>query len=255
MVYPTSRSLSTNRTQEYVNQTGHGFVVGDLVAFVNFNPAAPWELSEGSSIANSKGTCMVSRVINADAFVATQVGHVSGITDPSIFPLTAGIQYYLSPTLGGALTSTKPTTVGQILLACFVADSTSSGYFTGGTGGEIVAVGPSMTWVTIVANTAMVVNTGYICNSVSELDLTLPISVGLNDEFGIKTAEGSGGFRVLQNGGQKILMLDEFTTTGVGGRIDLLDTAAVRAGVLFLGCLVTDTTLNVNSAAGTYDVV
>src|SRR5260221_559055 len=109
----TARALSTNRLQFSINQTAHGFSVGDLI--INDALSAPpvYIYAIADNLADCQGTMMVSFLVDADNFVATQVGYVSNITSQTI---VAGNRYYLSASVLNTLTTTSPSTVGEVIL-------------------------------------------------------------------------------------------------------------------------------------------
>lgn len=236
----TARFLSTNRLQQSVHQVAHGFVVGDVVNFDGGVP--PWELAKADNILDSQGCMMVSFIIDTDNFVVTQTGHVLNITDPSIRPLNVGVQYYLSPTLAGAMTITRPSTAGQYILPCFVADTTTSGYFFGGTG-QLITPPSEFIWNTVTVDTLMLPNNGYFVNSVGHINLTLPTSFVSGDKIEIAGVNGTNSWTVVQNNVplQSILVgAQGATTPGAGGSLastnshDSIDLIGITPSTLFM---------------------
>lgn len=122
-------SASSNATSAKITQTSHGLVVGNVV---RYNGAA-YVKAQANSNANSEVYGMVSEVIDANTFRLVTEGYVSGLSG-----LSAGTAYYLSPTTAGAITSTEPSTVGQISKPVFITDSISSGYVIQSRGIEVI---------------------------------------------------------------------------------------------------------------------
>jgi len=112
---------SSSAITKSVNQGTHGFDVGNLV-YLSGASTYSKALADAASTAEVVG--IVSTDTDADDFVLTMAGHVTGLTG-----LTAGAVYFLSATSAGALTATEPTTAGYITKPCFIADTTTSGYF------------------------------------------------------------------------------------------------------------------------------
>ncbi len=101
------------KTQDEVNQVGHGFAVGDAIR---------WQVTEWvKAIADSPDTLalgVVVEVIDADNFVYA----ISGVYELPGLGLVPGAWYYLSDTTAGELTQTLPP-IEQPLLYCRDADN------------------------------------------------------------------------------------------------------------------------------------
>lgn len=105
-----------------VNQTSHGFSVGNIVKCTGNNTYA---LAQGDSAANAEVVGIVSLVIDTDNFILLTGGEVTGLSG-----LTAGTPYYLDPSVAGAATATKPTTTGQVVKPCYTAINTTTAIWT-----------------------------------------------------------------------------------------------------------------------------
>ena len=103
-----------------ITQTGHGFVTGNIVRLSGSN----YVLAKADNAADAEVVGIVSGVINANQFVLTTSGKVSGLSG-----FTPGTSYYLSASTAGALTATGPTASGTVSKPIFLADSATSGYF------------------------------------------------------------------------------------------------------------------------------
>lgn len=101
-----------------IAQTAHGFSVGNIVYYTG----SAYAKAKADALATSQTVGMVTTVTDANNFVLTLQGYVSGLSG-----LTAGSNY-LSAATAGLLTSTEPSTSGQYSKKIFFADSTSSGY-------------------------------------------------------------------------------------------------------------------------------
>jgi hypothetical protein len=114
---PSTTSLATAIA---INQIAHGLSVGQLVYF----NATYYALASAASAATAEVIGMVSSVPSPDAFVLAVEGRVTGLSG-----LTAGSVYFLSPITPGNITTTEPSSTGQVDKPVFVADSTTSGFF------------------------------------------------------------------------------------------------------------------------------
>jgi hypothetical protein len=90
------------RISESFTQTGHGFVVGDVIRVTNTNVFAK---AQASGLANSRAIGIVTAVADANNFTVTMQGYIN----VGVPVAAAGTVCYLSPTTAGELTSTAPT--------------------------------------------------------------------------------------------------------------------------------------------------
>ena len=98
-----------------INQSAHGFVVGDVLR----HNGSAWVKSQADSAVNSDVLGIVESSIDSDNFVLVYWGEIT------LSGLTAGAEYYLSATTAGATTTTAPSTVGQIVRSLMTAISTT----------------------------------------------------------------------------------------------------------------------------------
>lgn len=108
-------SISTELT---VNS--HGFAVGDWL-YLN---GGTWTKAIATSEAASNVLGVVSEVVDANNFVLTHVGYITTLSGLG----ASGLVFYLSPTTAGAMTTTKPTTVGHIVRKLFISQTNSAGW-------------------------------------------------------------------------------------------------------------------------------
>jgi len=108
-------SISTELT---VNS--HGFAVGDWL-YLN---GGTWTKAIATSEAASNVLGVVSEVVDTNNFVLTNVGYVSTLSGLG----ASGLVFYLSPTTAGAMTTTKPTTVGQVIRKLFISQTNNAGW-------------------------------------------------------------------------------------------------------------------------------
>jgi len=120
---------------------------------------------------------------------------------------------------------------------------------TSGSGSTITitSTGGGISWseITVVGPTAMTVDSGYVANFTSRVELLLPDTASLGSVLEI-VGKGSGGWQINQNAGETIYFGDSATTTGATGTIQSSeDRATVR-----LVCITADTDWAIVSSTG-----
>lgn len=95
-----------------VAQSGHGFIIGDVLYFDGTNYVKA--IASATNTAEVVG--IVSEVVDTDNFVATTAGYIEeGLElDVDGDPLVAGSVYFLSADTAGGLTLNEPNVVGQV---------------------------------------------------------------------------------------------------------------------------------------------
>lgn len=96
----------------------------------------------------------------------------------------------------------------------------------------------------------MVANNGYIANSGSLLNFTLPATCAMGERF-IVVGYAVGGWKINQNAGQLIHFGAQDTTTGTGGSLQ----STKRYDVVQLVCNLADTEFTVIGSVGNITVV
>lgn len=222
---------------------GHTFVVGDVMKL----SGGTFAKAQGNSAVNSEVVGIVSSE-DTDYFYVTQQGYITGVPGS---PFAAGTLYYLSPSTSGLLTATKPTTAGQYVVPCFIADTTSSGYFFANIGEVVTSSGSGFTWNEVIGTSqAMAVQNGYISNDAALVTLTLPATAVIGDVIRV-AAKGAGGWLVAQNASQSIRLGNMATTAGVGGSLASTD----LGDCIEILCTTTDTGFEVLSSVGNITIV
>lgn len=110
---------SAEKVTKFIDQTAHGFSVGNAVGWKSGQYRKA--IADGSFGKEVIG--IVSNVPNSNQFELTQSGYVTGFTG-----LVTNSTYYVSPSVSGGITITKPTTIGYVERPILVADSTTSGW-------------------------------------------------------------------------------------------------------------------------------
>src|SRR5574338_113537 len=111
----------------------------------------------------------------------------------------------------------------------------------------ITSTGGGMVWntITVVGPTGMSVDNGYISNSASLVELTLPLTSAVGSVICV-VGQGSGGWKVEQNAGQSIRVVDQATTAGVLGSVQSSEANATMCMV----CVQADTAWIAYSSMG-----
>ena len=224
--------LNTNALYQAVNQTAHGFSLGEVVRF----NGTDFVLAANTSEANAAVVGVVSTVVNANQFYLTQEGFIAGLTTAPTEggAYVAGTLYYLSA-VAGELTSVKPSAVGTVEFPCFIAYTATSGFFFS-SGGTLIESGSLFDWTTVTDNTSMAVNQGYNINGVGSINMLLPAVSAEGDIIEIATL-GVNGCVITQNAGNSINIVDDTSTVGAGGTVTLQATNGVLSGSIRLLCL------------------
>ena len=102
-----------------VTQVAHGFAVGNAL-YLN---GSTYTKAIATTAIEAEVVGVVGAVIDADNFELTLVGEVSGLSG-----LTPGEVYFLSDATAGLLTTTEPTTIGNISIPIAIAKSSTALY-------------------------------------------------------------------------------------------------------------------------------
>ena len=122
--YVTANAGVSERTQRTVTETAHGFAVGNVIAQYGGSDSTPgnWHKAQGDTLQHAQGIGIVTSVPSANSFVVSQ-GYLTGLSG-----FSGGTNYYVSPSTAGTLTTTKPTTTGQVDSIAFHATGSNRGY-------------------------------------------------------------------------------------------------------------------------------
>lgn len=118
-----------------VSQTAHGLSVGNLIKVSGTNTFA---VAQGDTAVNAETVGIVTTVVNVNSFK-----YVSSAVQLAIAPVgTPGSAVWLSPTVAGGMTATKPSTVGQVARALgTIIESGAKMYFDIAALAEVVGSG------------------------------------------------------------------------------------------------------------------
>jgi hypothetical protein len=122
----------------------------------------------------------------------------------------------------------------------------AGGISTTGAGDTITITG-GVAWnvITVVGPTSMSCNNGYIANSASRVQLTLPLTAAVGCIIRV-VGLNTGGWQINQNASQNIRIVDSVSTTGVGGMVQSSEANAA----LTIVCVVANTSWIALSSAG-----
>lgn len=224
-----------------VTQSSHGFAVGNVLKY----SGSSYAKAQADSAANAEVVGIVSTVTSSNIFVLTMAGYVSGLSS-----LTAGTTYFLSTSSAGALTTTAPSTAGQIWKPLLNTDSTTSGIFSNYLGLVVPSTTTASTTVTITTSQTASVGFRYFTNSASLVTVTLPSTASVGDLIRVD-GRGLGLWKIGQNSGQVIHGGSPDTTVGTGGSL----TAQSRYDCVTLVCMIANTDWIIEDERGTLTVV
>ncbi|MCK9431615.1 MAG: hypothetical protein M0R00_01490 [Candidatus Omnitrophica bacterium] len=205
-----------------ITQATHGFAIGDLL-YLN---GAVYTKAIASASATAEVVGIVSIVGGTDEFTLSTGGWVEGLSG-----LTAGTVYFLSGDTAGAMTATEPVTEGYISKPCFIADSTTSGYFFN-MRGAVVGAG-AVTYATA----------GEITTGTEPAKAIAPDQLKLSSPtFANITDSGLTASQMVCTDADKKLVSKPFTFTRGGTLVNTVDyVAAMNVGVWYATCACTVT--------------
>jgi len=106
-----------------VTQVGHGFTDPTSSVCVVRHNGSQWVKAQANLPENAEAIWVVIEVVSADVFKIKKVGQI----DITGWGLTAGTVYFLDPDTAGAITSTKPSTTGDIVVAVLYTHTVTEG--------------------------------------------------------------------------------------------------------------------------------
>jgi hypothetical protein len=112
-----------------VSQNSHGFTKGQAVRL----NAGTYVLALADSAENAEALGLVTEIQDPNTFTFQQVGPVTDLDDPAFTGFPPGLVYFLSSTTPGELTTTEPSTDGEVSKPMFVSG-------TDGTSGTILSM-------------------------------------------------------------------------------------------------------------------
>lgn len=205
-------------TELDVTQASHGFSVGDVLTYTG----GAYTEAQADSAANAEVIGIVSAVADTNNFTVTQVGYVTGLTG-----LTANTLYFLDPTTAGAMTTTEPSTNGQISKPVFFATSTTAGWVLQYRGMEITA-GDAVDINTQTGTTYTLVLTDagklVTLSNASAITMTVPPNSSVAFPIGtqvILSQLGAGQVTVAAGAGvtirtpETLLLADQYSTAAL----------------------------------------
>lgn len=194
-------AASGERIQKQYTQVGHGFALGDVIAY----SASTFVKALAVDGRNEEVIGVVTEIISSDIFVLTFAGHVN----TTGFGLLPNNLYYLSDTIEGELITVEPTSDGTISKPIIKT-------FAGNTGVIIQSRGVINDFSTSGATISDIENIG----GGSELFAGLsPTDVA---EF--RTLSGTGGIETFQSG--NTIIISGGSSSSVSATRDIIVTTA-----------------------------
>ena len=241
-----------------VVQTAHGFTAGQAIYYTG----SAYALAQANNAATAEAVGVVSAVADANDFTVTFSGLVTIFSG-----LTAGSVYWLSDTVAGLLTSTAPTTVGNIQKPMLVATSSTTGILinyrggvipsplpipmtlsNGGTGLALTQPIIGTSWNDqVTASVTMVAGNSYLADYPSLVTFTLPTTCAQFAMFQI-VGNGAGGWK-MQFTAPQVCNFNS-TPTSSGGSL----ASTNRYNTITIICTVANTTFTVVQNEGVLTV-
>jgi hypothetical protein len=225
----TNQSGTSERIEKQINQTSHGFAVGDvLISSGNtYNKALAIEQQP-------EALGVVTVVEDVDNFTLTYAGYtdlVAGMTDDNGNLLSGDTVYYLSDVEEGKLTASPPVTVGDILkpMMYVIESDTSANIFQ--VRGNVITSGSTNN-----EGDLLVVNSG----AGAEIGLTPNAS----DTVELRTLIGSGDTTVTVDGNEIII-----NTTSSSSLLAFNNGLSLSGGTVVLGGTLTGNTVDCSGIA------
>ena len=179
-----------------VAQTAHGLAVGDVVR--SSGTAGQFTKAQANSAANAEVVGIVTAVADANNFTVTTEGYIT----TGVPTATAGTVFFLSPTTAGALTSTEPSTAGQVSMPLLIViTSATTAFFTVkrglvvATAGTGDVVGPGSATDNAVARFdgttgKLIQNSGVVIDDTNNITGIATLDIGNTDTTISRSAAG-----------------------------------------------------------------
>jgi hypothetical protein len=198
--------INTSDSDAVISQTGYlnqyvstfgdpGFANGQMALVNSVEGVSPWDVVV-TRVGSQK---IYSLVLNTDGCV-TQVTATAPIVSSGGFTPNISLA---SKGIGSGTATNATVTYDDKGLITAISSGTSS----------------NLPFSVITSSQPMVSNNGYIINSVSRVDLTLPATFSVGDIIYIISVANSP-WRILQNSGQSITYQNIISTVGAGGYVD-----------------------------------
>ena len=195
-----------NKIFDRINQTSHGFDVGD--ALYSTSGSFALAIADTSNPGKAEVLGVVSKVLDADNFDITYEGRISGLSG-----LTSGAVYFLSPLVPGMLTTSKPsglTIAKPVMVAINDTEAVVVNYV------GYVSLANATDAARYFVPNSKTKNSDYtldqndyyvrVDTSSGDITLTLPLSsLNENRKYKIKKISNSNKLFVVTTGGDTIL--------------------------------------------------
>lgn len=241
----------TNPNVVTVNQTGHGFVAGDVIYIAGGAPI-DYQKSFGDSLAHAQAVGVVTNVISANSFTYQFSGYNTGaITQDDLgAPIVPGGVYYVSVLTPGKISLNIPIVNGQASRPIYIAEQTAATTGTDAglilpqrplevTGNPPPPAQPALVAVNapgpFIGNVAGWINTG-ICGTITTLTNTQNVLILAKINL---ASDGSNGvaYKIQRNG----VDIDMGTVVGsrtAAGGVSLGQIAEVDSGISTFDCFI-----------------
>lgn len=209
----------------------------------------------GGTVTSAAGSTVT---ITSGPSIPTQFDTDAGSATPALNILqvlggtgiaTSGAGNTVTIAVGATVATTYTADSGSATPAANNLNIVGAGSTTTSAAGDTVTItstGGGIMWfdVTVVGPTAMAVDSGYVSNSASRVQLDLPLTSAFGSVIQV-VGYNTGGWQINQNAGQSIILGDQTSTVGATG---LLQSSEANAAIAMV-CVVADTTWVVYSSS------
>jgi hypothetical protein len=171
----------------------------------------------------------IDHILDIGAGVGTAVDVLDGSMDINVNKIDSDTAYNVNGATSilnlfcNSITGTRTVAAGGTEKVTVPYDLSTTGQVLTSNGPGVdptfqPASGGGMTWQTIGASGALVVNNGYICTAGAALSFSLPAASAIGDTIAL-VLDGSTSWTITQAANQYIRLGSSVTTTGVGGSL------------------------------------
>jgi hypothetical protein len=216
----------------------HPFSVGDVVGW----SGTGYTKAIANGAYNGEVIGLVNKVVDYNSFELTQAGYIEGLT--GITPTLSGnTTYFLSDSIAGRLTTTKPTTLTHVVRPVFASTTTTAGWVLPYPGYVLISGSSSYTATTVAAgvgltDVAQTFNVNVTDIAPTGTEIPVKIDTGGSNVLYIDSDDISGGttYNFIESGATQIYddgfgnvtIYSPYPTGGTGSTVVLIGSGATQ---------------------------
>lgn len=181
---------SGETTSFTVNQTAHGFTVGDIVR--SNGTANQYTKAQADSSTNAEVIGMVTTVTDVNNFTITTHGYVT----TGVPAGTVGDVLFVSPSVAGALTATEPTTTGHVSLPILTIIQSATRGFLNIRRGLVIAPVSTSKRVVVAADATSITPNSNNADWIEQANTQAVGTLTINADTGSPTNKQALGFEI-----------------------------------------------------------